>query len=140
MAVVKLGPGTITVGAVPLDFSAEVKAVTITHGYDETSEAVTYLDGSSTPAAATRNDGVTFEADNSLAAEGIYAYCQTNDMTEQPFDFVPNTSDGAAWSGTVQVRLPEEIGSDAYGNPLASSCEWLAVGALDFTPTPVPPA
>lgn len=140
MAITRMGPGTITVGATPLDFSAEVRSVTIAHEYDEQSEAVTYLDGSGSPASLARADSVTFEADNDLSAQGIYSYCESNDLTEQPFTYTPSTADAASWAGTVQVRLPEEIGADAYGNPIASSTTWSAVGKFAFTPIPASPA
>ena len=139
MAITRMGPGTITVGTVPLDFSAEVRSVTIAHEYDESSEAVTYLDGSGSPASLTRADSVSFEADNDLSAQGIYAFCETNDLTEHAFEYVPSTADAASWAGTVQVTLPEEIGSDAFGNPIASATTWAAVGKFTFTPIAPPP-
>jgi hypothetical protein len=139
MPIVKLGPGTLTVGTTPQDFSAEVKSASITHEYDETSEAVTYLDGSATPASETRADGFTAEVDNDLTAAGLYDYCFTNDQTEQAFSFTPNDALGAVWEGTVKIKLPSEIGSDQFGNPITSTIEWQAVGALDFTPGTVGP-
>ena len=135
MAVTRLGPGTITVGSTPVDFSAEVTDVTMTHGYNETAEAKTYLVGSTALASFTRSDGVTAALDNDLTAAGLYAYLQTNDLTEQPFSYTPQDADTVEWAGTVQVTLPEEIGTDAYGNPLASSVSWQAVGKLGFTPS-----
>ena len=134
----KLGDGAVTIGTVPMDFSAEVKSAKITHEYEETSEAVTYLDGHSEAASESRTDGFGAECDNDLTAAGIYSYCYTNDMTEQAFEFVPNEG-GASWSGTVKVKLPSEIGADQYGNPIASEIEWQAVGLLTFTPAVVTP-
>lgn len=135
--VTPLGPGTITVGTAPLDFSCEVVGAKITHEYEEISEAKTRLCGTAIPAQEERRDGFTAEIENDLTAAGLYAFLQTNDLTTQDFSFVPNTGVGAvtqaSWDGQITAKLPADIGADEYGQPIASSVEWPAVGALTFT-------
>ena len=131
--ITKLGPGTVTVGEE--DFAAEVTGATITHEYEETQESITMLSGDVLPASETRNDGFAADCMNNMTAAGLYAYCQDNDMQVVDFAFVPNTTAGAtpaSWTGKVVIKLPEEIGTDTFGNPLASSIEWKSVGALVF--------
>jgi len=134
----KLGPGLVTIGATPLDFSCEVVGATVTHEYEEVSEAVTRLCGDSLPGTETRQDGFTAELHNDITETGLYAYLYQNDMTDQPFEYTPNTEVGtttpAVWSGTIRLRLPSEIGADEFGSPIGSEIEWLAVGPLVFAP------
>jgi hypothetical protein len=136
--VVALGPGTVTIGSSPLDFSCEVVGASITHEYEETSEQRTRLCGDVVAASESRTDGFTASLENDLEAAGLYAYIQSNDLTDQPFEFVPNTTVGATtqakWAGTVRVKLPSSIGADAFGEPIASEIEWTAIGKLNFTP------
>jgi hypothetical protein len=81
-----------------------------------------------------RTDGLTFNLENDLTSAGLYAYLVTNDLTEQPFTYEPNTASGATWAGTVQLTLPESIGADEFGSPIVSSVTWAGVGAFTFTP------
>jgi hypothetical protein len=131
-----LGPGTVTidVGDTPLDFSAEVKGAKIMHSYDETSDAVTYLDGSQSPATQQRTDGFAASLDNNLTAAGLYQFLVTNDLAEAQITFTPNTGAGATWSGSVILTLPDEIGTDDMGTPIASEVDWSAIGTFTYTP------
>jgi len=131
---VPLGPGTLTVGTVPTDFSCEVSGGKVTHSYDSVGESRTMLCGTERPEAKKRTDGFTFNVENDLGASGMYAYLFTNDLTEQPVVYTPNTANGAEWSGTVQLTLPSDIGADEFGAPIVSSVEWLGVGPFTFTP------
>ena len=128
----KFGPGTITVGAVPLDFSCEVLGGTVNHEYEDVSDQRTTLCGDVIAGQVRRKDGVTLQLVNDLTTAGLYAYLVTNDLTEQPITFEPET-DGATWSGTVQVRLPDTIGADEFGMDLESEVTWPGVGLFTFT-------
>ena len=133
--ITKLGPGTLVLGDPDGDdFAAEFTGVTITHEYEETQESITMLSGDVLPAAEKRSDGISGDCMNDLSAAGLYAFCQTNDMQPVPIVYTPNTAGGTSWTGTVVVKLPDEIGTDTFGNPLASSIEWSAVGPLVFAP------
>lgn len=135
--VTSLGPGTVTVGSSPLDFSCEVVGAKITHTYEEASAQTRRLCGDTVAAAESRTDGFTADVENDLTAAGLYKYLQDNDLTAQPFSFVPNSTVGssvpAEWTGTVVVKLPSDIGADEFGAPIASSIQWTAVGPLAFT-------
>jgi hypothetical protein len=133
MAYTMFGEGTVTVGATPLDFSCEVRGGRVTHTYNDVGEERTMLCGTVRPSSKTRTDGLSFDLENDLTSAGLYAYLITNDLTEQPFVFTPNDADAASWAGTVQVTLPEEIGADEFGSPIASSVSWAGVGAFTFT-------
>lgn len=130
--VTPLGPGLVTIGTSPLDFSCEVVGASITHEYEETSERRVRLCGDAIEASEQRVDGFTASVENDLLAGALYDYLQANDLTVQDFTFQPNTQAGsitpAEWSGQVVVRLPGSIGSDEYGSPIASDIEWKAAG------------
>jgi hypothetical protein len=130
---VPFGPGTITIGETPTDFSCEVLGGRVTHTYEDVGDARTTLCGTEHPATKKRTDGLAFSLENDLGAAGLYAYLVTNDLTEQEFTYVPNTANGASWEGTVQLTLPAEIGSDEYSSPIVSEVEWAGVGAFTFT-------
>lgn len=129
------GPGTITIGATtPLDFSCEVLGGKVTHAYEDVGEARTMLCGTERAASKKRTDGLSFALENDLSAAGLYAFLISNDLTEQSFDYTPNTAGGASWAGTVQLTLPTDIGADEFGSPIVSGVEWAGVGEFDFTP------
>lgn len=129
----KFGPGTITVGTVPVDFSCEVLGGSVNHEYEDVTDQRTTLCGDVIAGQVNRLDGVTFQLVNDLTTAGLYSYLQTNDLTEQAIEFTPNTEGGASWAGTVQVRLPDSIGADEFGADLESEVTWPAVGPLVFT-------
>jgi hypothetical protein len=133
-----LGPGTLTLGSGPTDFSGEVLGAKITHEYTDVGSARTMLDGTVRPAGQTRADGFTASTENDLTAAGLYAFLEENDGTEQPLVFTPNTADGASWQGTIVCRLPGEVGADEFGAPIVSDVELPGVGQFTFTPTPAP--
>jgi hypothetical protein len=131
---VPFGPGTMTIGTVPLDFTCEVLGGKVTHEYEYVGESRTMLCGTTRPASKRRTDGLAFDLENDLTAGGLYAYLVTNDLTEATFTYEPNTAAGATWAGTVQLTLPAEIGADEYAQPIVSAVEWVGVGAFTFTP------
>ena len=128
-----LGPGTVTIGTTPLDFSAEVTGAKITHDYEDVGEAFTTLDGTNYPATRQKADGFTATLVNDLTAAGLYAYLQLHDLETVDFEFTPNTGAGGSWAGQVTLTLPAEIGADDFGANMASEVDWSAVGALVFT-------
>lgn len=133
----KLGPGTITVaagGGTEMDFSGECLSATIKHEYEEVGETRTMLDGSKRGASQVRNDGIGASVENDLTAAGLYKWLMDNDGKEATVTYTPSTADGAKWViAGVTLRLPDEVGADEYGSPLASEVEWLG-GTAAFTP------
>lgn len=134
---VPLGPGTLTLGPTgsSVDFSCEVAGGKVTHTYEDIGESRTMLCGDAKPAARRRVDGLAFDLENDLSAAGLYQFLITNDLTEVPFVYVPNTVNGAQWAGTILATLPGEVGADEFGAPIASSVEWAGVGTFAFTPS-----
>lgn len=139
-----LGPGTLTLGETPVDYSGEFLGGQITHEYTDVGETRQMLNGDQRAAAQTRADGFTGDVENDLTGAGLYAYLVANDGDDVAFEFTPNTSaespSGAAittpgsWNGTVKLRLPDAVGADEYGAPVAGSVTWAAVGELNFVP------
>ena len=133
------GPGTITLGTTPVDFSGEVLGGKVTHAYEDIGEARTMLNGDVRPASRKRTDGLTFNLENDLTAAGLYQYLVTNDLQTVAFDFTPNDADAASWAGEIVLTLPADIGADEFGAALASAVEWAGVGAFTFTPATATP-
>jgi hypothetical protein len=140
-AEVPFGPGTVKIGAAgsELDMSCEVTGGAVTHEYTTTTTK-RKLCGTPARDLRRRKDGVKFDIENDLSAEGLYALLITlgEDPQAVPISYTPNDDHGAAWAGQVVPLLPSEVGAGEYGAPLASSVQWPAVGLLDFTPGTVP--
>lgn len=134
--VTPLGPGLVTIGTSPLDFTCEVVGASITHEYEQVGEERTRLCGDIVSASEQRRDGFTASLENDLAAGALYDYLQNNDLTDADFEFTPNNTVGAKWSGSVRLRLPASIGADSFGEPIASDIDWKAVGTGVFAFTP----
>ncbi len=132
----KLGPGTVkvTVGTGSAeDFSGEVLSATVNHEYEDVGESRTMLDGSVRGAGQRRTDGISLSIENDLTAAGLYQYLMDHDGELATVDYVPSTADGAAWKiDGVTLRLPDSVGADEFGSPLASEVEWSG-GAASFT-------
>jgi len=124
----------MTIGTTPLSFDCEVLGGKVTHTYSDIGSARTMLCGDERPVSRKREDGLTFNLENDLTTTGLYAYLLANDLTEQPFEYTPNTANGAEWTGTVQLTLPADIGADEFNAPIISSVSWSGVGAFTFTP------
>lgn len=138
--ITKLGPGKITIGTAPFDFSCEVRGGAVTHDYD-TEDPETMLCGDVVSGKATRTDGLTFQLYNDLTDTGLYAYLIAHDLESVDFEYTPNTDTTnaggdtitpAKWSGTVRLTLPDEVGADEYGANIESEVEWEGVGHFTF--------
>lgn len=109
----KLGPGVFTIGAGPLDISAQVTECTV--AWEEsvkTTEAIDTLDGSQIPeeeeASYKAKVTITVLQDN-LAAAGMIDYSWTNKGVSAAFKFIPNNSISRKITGTVRI-VPIDIG------------------------------
>lgn len=143
MPATPFGPGTVTIGTTPYDFSCEVVSGSVTHEYEEVGEARTMLCGTEVPATRKRNDGLTFELETDLMDSGLYAHLHTYDADDPaPVDvsYTPHNDTAASWEGQVQPLLPASVDGSEFGAMHTASVEWPAVGHLAFTPgvTPVP--
>lgn len=107
----RLGPGTLTFGVAPDDFSAQVSKCSIVPNISET-------DGTPTLSDPTPDKEMTVDwsLDGDLIsdwgdASGFVLWALDNSGTTKSFEFVPNTANGMTFTGEVQVR-PIEIGGD----------------------------
>lgn len=131
------GPGTVTIGTAPLDFTCEVLGGSVTHAYEEVGQARRMMCGTEKAAKRTRSDGVTFQLETDLRESGLLAYLYTRDPDDpdpEPIAYTPHTETGASWAGTVVPLLPPDVGAGEYGAPITGTVTWPAVGHLDFTP------
>lgn len=135
-----LGPGSVTVAldgtapGTPVEFSCEVLNAAVTHDYDE-GDSKTMLCGTKRGGGGTRADGFKADIENDLSAAGLTKFLYDNDMKQATVTFTPNTTDGAKWVvAGITLLLPDEIGADEFGAPIASSVEWTN-GTATFTPS-----
>lgn len=127
----KLGPGTLTVGAVgsPLDFSGRCTAVSVTWKVDQTDD-VPVLSGGTV--AGDRTYGATLEAtvyqdDLQPGAGGLVDYSWANKGAQVPFTFTPYAgTDARSITGELIVD-PLDIGGDV-GKKNTSDLKWACVG------------
>jgi len=141
----KLGPGTLTIGTVPTDFTCQVTAARVEWAVDEGDDVVV-LCGETVPGARTYSASLTATILSDLGAvAGIVEFSWTNKGTQQAFEFTPNASAGKSVTGTVIVD-PISVGGDESGQNMTSDFEFACVGepvigpasvtlAADETPT-----
>jgi hypothetical protein len=123
----KLGPGTLTVGAVgsPLDFSGRCTAVKVTWKEGKADD-VEVLDGSTI--AGERNFDATLEAtvyQDDLVAGGLIDYSWVQKGTQVPFTFTPYAG-GRSITGQLIVD-PLDVGGDV-AKKNTTDLKWACVG------------
>ena len=107
----RLGPGTLTFGASPNDFSMQVSRCVLIPDHSEEDGIATL--GDPDPIAEVTTSW-TLEGDavsDWAQADGFVNWTFDNNLSEQPFEFVPNNAEAVKWTGTVQIRAME-IGGD----------------------------
>lgn len=127
--VVKLGPGTIQIGATgtEVDFDCQVTAAHVDWEVDE-GDSVTVLCGDTVPGARTYSASFAGTLLQDLGvADGIVAYSWANKGATVPFKFVPNTAAGQQVTGDLIVD-PLSVGGDESGQNMTSDFEWAIVG------------
>lgn len=135
----KLGPGTLTLGAGPLQVAGQ-----ITNARVDWSESVS---GGRDPIPVLSGEELAGEDGNpsynavlagtllqDLAAAGVIAWSWTNKGTEQAFTFVPNTVEARQVQG-ILVPVPLTIGGDVKVEN-TSDFSWRIIGDPDFEPVP----
>lgn len=130
----KLGPGTLELGAGPLDVSMQLTGCKVTPSENvSTTEARKVLSGEST----TPSESVTFSYAlegsffQDLAPAGVVAWSWTNKGTPQPFTFIPNAA-GARQVEGVLKPVPLQIGGDEVDADMEAGFTWRIVGTPDF--------
>lgn len=111
----KLGPGVLTIGAGPLDVSAQVtKCIISPEESVDTVDAIDVLSGEQLAAEDTASLkwklDATFLQDD-LAVANFVSYTWANALTNVAFKFIPNNSIARKVTGTLRV-VPLAIGGD----------------------------
>jgi hypothetical protein len=130
-AVRKLGPGTLTVGAVgsPIDFSARTTKASVTWKVDQSDDVLTLA---GTTEAGDRTYTATLEAtvyQDDLTAGGLIDYSWANKGSQVPFTFTPYAG-GRSITGELVVD-PLDVGGDV-GSKNTSDLSWACVGEPDL--------
>lgn len=118
------GPGTLMLGT--SSFEAQAAAVKLTPKVDSKDGTPTLANPDPAPDSSiawSLNLDAIQDWEN---ATGLVNYLMDNALAEQPFEWVPLTSDGVTYSGIVQI-VPIEIGGDA-GVQVKTSVELPVVG------------
>ena len=141
------GPGTLTLDPNsaltsgkpgPLEISCQVSSGGVQHEYEDTQDAVKTLGGCEVPGKTERRDSLAFDVLADLTDGGIYDFLMANDLSDCEFMYEPQAA-GASWGGQVQLRLPDAVQADEYGQPLSGSVTWPGVGAFVFVPDSATP-
>jgi len=131
--VTKLGPGKLTVGTVPTDFTCQVTAARVEWSVDA-EDAILTLCGDSVPGARNYSASLTATLFNDLGTTpGIVEFSWTNRGTQHPFVFQPSTVSGVKQVVGTLVIDPISVGGDEVGQNMASDIEWEIVGIPTLT-------
>lgn len=125
-----LGPGTLTLGAGPLNVSAQMTQAAVEASESvQTVDAIKVLSGETLAAQDTVSLAwtLTFTAFQDLDAAGLVSYTWANASDEVPFSFVPSTAEGRDVTGTVRI-VPLKLGGDVNGGKPQSDATWRIIG------------
>ncbi|GEP40610.1 hypothetical protein NPS01_42730 [Nocardioides psychrotolerans] len=130
----KMGPGTLKFGTgLATDASCQVKSCLVTCEENvDTEDPVPVICGEEQPGEETVRLTWGLEATllQDLAAAGFVTWTWTNKMTEQPFEFIPNTVSARKINGVIHV-VPISIGGEAKTRP-TSDIKWRGKTGSDF--------
>jgi hypothetical protein len=129
-----LGPGTLELGAGPLDVSAQLTACRVNPSENVTeTDPIKVLSGEQLDGDESVDFSFTLEGTllQDLAAAGVVAWSWTNMGTEQPFTFIPNDAAARQVQGIVKV-VPISIGGDEIEKRMTSDFTWRIKGTPDF--------
>lgn len=129
--VTKFGPGTITVGTTPVDFSAQLINGLIEWDKDKDDD-VTVLSGDVVAGASTYTATLSGTLFQDLVATGILEYSWTHKGEQVPFEFTPNTANGTAVAGDLVID-PIPFGSDEAKANMQGDFTWNLVGEPTLT-------
>jgi hypothetical protein len=136
----KVGPGSLELGAGPLNVSAQVLSCTVvpSEKVKETDPRPVLsgeeLAGSSSASLTWRLKGKVLQ---DLAAAALVDYSWTNAGEEVAFEYVPNTAEDRAVAGTVRV-IPFSIGGDVSKTDAAESdFDWQVIGGIGDATNPL---
>lgn len=138
-ATVKLGPGTLIIGATgsAIDVSCLVNNATVVTDRSQ-DDPTFHLCGTSTQAPVKYAHTLEGNLDiDPSEATGLFALSWDQMGSEQPYTFTPNTAEGTAAAGTL-ILDPLNFGADEYGKTLNSDFAFVLTAAPTFTRTPAP--
>lgn len=122
----RLGNGTLTVGATPLDISAQIVGCILSSSAS-TGDSITVLTGEQLTSGMSTETVLSGSIILDPESGGIGEFSWTNHGIVVPFVFTPNTADGVSAEGNLTMtRL--DIGADEYGALLNPDFEWTVNG------------
>lgn len=105
----RLGPGTLKLGSA--EFNTQVSACRLTPSVDSQDGTPTLAVPDPAPDSSV-SWALNIDAIQDFTeAAGLVNYLMDNALSEVAFDWIPLTSDGTKYAGTVQI-VPMEIGGD----------------------------
>lgn len=133
----KLGPGTLELGAVPLEVAIQLTACKVTPSETVTStDKIPVVSGDELPAEESADYSFVLEGSflqDLSAVASVVDWSWANMGTEQPFTFTPNTAAGKTVDG-ILTPVPLTIGGDeADGAHMQSSFTWRIKGTPDLS-------
>lgn len=131
---VKLGPGTLTIGATgtEIDVSCLVNSATISASKDQ-GDSTTKLCGTEKPGVISYTYELGGNIDTDVADEsGLFHLSVTEPGSVQKFTYTPNTAAGVEAAGEI-ILDPLDFGGDEYGATLASDFTFALVTAPVYT-------
>lgn len=129
----KVGPGTLTLGAGPLNISAQLLSASIVFSEKvKETDPIPVLSGEEIPGSSSASLTWRFKGKvlQDLAAAGLVDYSYTNAGETVPFAYVPNTAVDRIVEGFVRV-IPFTIGGDvSLTDPAQSDFDWTGMGGI----------
>lgn len=99
----RLGPGTLKLGTPLVDYGAQIANVRLEPSQDSEDGTPTLGEPDPLP-EVTESWVLTGEAVQDFTEpDGFVNWCADNALTEQAFEFTPDTAEGTKWTGTVLV-------------------------------------
>lgn len=129
----KPGPGTFTLGTVPLDVACQVTSLAVEPSESvDAADRVDVLCGETLEGDETVTVGYRLKGNllQDLAAAGVVDYSWTNASDVVPFSYVPSTALAREVSGFVRV-VPLKIGGDVKVRA-TSDLDWQIIGTPTF--------
>lgn len=129
----KLGPGSLGLGAVPFDASAQLKNCRIEWSEEvDREDAVAMLNGEELPASenATYSAKLAGTVLQDLEAAGMVAWTWDHAGEEVAFEFAPRDDVARKVTGVVRVA-PLNLGGDVKSRP-DSDLSWSCIGTPEF--------
>lgn len=120
------GPGTLKLGTTA--YSEQMTNVRLTPSHTDVEGTPTLADLTPDPTVETTWVLAGTLIQDYLEAAGFIEYCRTNNNTQVAFEWVPNTADGAKFTGTCLVKAME-FGGDVKVQT-TTDFEFPVIGAI----------